>query len=475
MVRKGSIVRVDHPIVQKKIDESLKLSVRDGSAASVSSSFGLSYLSPFALALNATAAQMGILFAIIGLLPSVVQLKASSLIKKFSRKKITLWSVMPQVFLWIPIILTGVLFYMGVPHMVWVLIAFIGLLYAVSAISGPAWFSWIGSLVPEEKRGKYFARRNRMIGFFGIITMILGAVILDCTKKMGTGGDVLGWTLLGFGILFVLGALAKFYSWTILRKQYEPRLKVRKKDGFSFLQFLKRAPSTPFGRFSLFRGIFSIAVGISGPFWAVYMLRNLEFSYIWYMLITVSSIVFQLIFLPLLGKFSDRFGNVKLLRVCSWLIVMTPLLWIASSFIDGDLNIKLYLLFLPSIVGGFAWAGYNLAVNNYVYDAVRQRKRGYGVAYMNLIVGVGTFIGACLGSIVAWIGISFMSTMLFIFLISGIGRLFVAMFGIKYLKEVRHVKKFSSQYLIREFSPVRGAVREIHNLEHVVKKVEHYI
>ena len=87
MVKKGDIVGVEHPIIQKKINESLELSVREGSMASVSSSLGLSYLSPFALLLNATAAQMGVLFAIIGLLPSVVQLKASILLKKFSRKK----------------------------------------------------------------------------------------------------------------------------------------------------------------------------------------------------------------------------------------------------------------------------------------------------------------------------------------------------------------------------------------------------
>jgi len=63
MVKKGDVVSAKHPIIQKKIDESLKLSIRDGAVVSVSSSFGLSYLSPFALVLNATAAQMGILYA----------------------------------------------------------------------------------------------------------------------------------------------------------------------------------------------------------------------------------------------------------------------------------------------------------------------------------------------------------------------------------------------------------------------------
>ncbi|MCK5449472.1 MFS transporter [Candidatus Pacearchaeota archaeon] len=476
MKRKGSVVRVDHPIVQKKINKSLNLSIQDGSLSSMSAGFGVSYLSPFALALNATSSQIGILHAIISLLPSIVQLNASELIKKFSRKKIVLRSSITKIFLWILIILTGILFYIGVPYMVWVLIVLVGLFYIFTEVSHPAWFSWMGSLIPEEGRGKYLAKRNRIAGFFGLVAMISGAIILDSVKGVGVSrGDVLGYTLLGFGILFVLAAFTRLGSYVLLTKQYEPRLKIRKKDGFSFWQFLKMAPSTPFGRFALFKGVFSIVIGIAGPFWAVYMLRDLGFSYMWFMGITVSGIVFQLLFLPLLGKASDRFGNVKIMRLCSGLIFLAPILWVASTLINSDLGVKIYLLFVPAMTSGFAFAGYNLATNNYIYDAVSVQKRGFGVSYMNLLIGVGTFIGASIGSLIALVGVSFMNTMLFIFLISGIGRFFVVAFGIKYLKEVRHVKKFSSHYLIKEFRPMQGIVREVHSLEHLVKKVEHYI
>lgn len=476
MVRKGSVVRVNHPIVKKKVEKSLKLSIQDGSFFSTSLGFGPSYFSPFALALNATSSQIGILYAIIGLFPSIVQLKASELIRKFSRKKIVLRSVMIQILLWIPIILTGVLFYMGVPHMIWVLIALIGLFYVFNGVSAPAWFSWMGSLIPENIRGRYFAKRNRIMGFFGLVAMIISAVILDSMKGVGISrGNILGYTLLGFGILFVLAALTRIGSWTLLKRQYEPRLKVRKKDGFSFWQFLKVAPSTSFGRFTLFRGVFSIAIGIAGPFWVVYMLRNLGFSYMWFMGITVSGIVFQLLFLPLLGKASDRFGNVKIIKICSGLIFLVPIFWIASVLISSDLGVKIYLLLVPAVISGFAFAGYNLATNNYVYDAVSVQKRGFGVSYMNLLVGVGTFIGASIGSLIALIGISFMNTILFIFLISGIARFLVAIFGVKYLREVRNVKKFSSHYLIRGFRPMQGVVRDVHYLGHLVKKAEHYV
>ena len=474
--KRGKVVSVNHPIVQNKINKSLKLRIREGALASVSNGFGMSYLSPFALLLNATASQMGILFAITSLLPSLVQLKTSKLIQKFSRKRIALIGTMGRVLFWIPIILVGFLFYIGVSYMVWMLIGVIAILYAFAGIVNPAWFSWMGLLVPEKTRGNYFSKRNRFVGFFGVSTMIIAALILDSSKKVGGYyGNILGFTLLGFGLLFLFALITRFWSWNLLRKQYEPRLIPKKKDYFSFKQFLNNGLSTPFGRFTMFRGIFSLVIGIAGPFWTVYMLRDLGFSYIWFMMITVSAILFQLMFLPLLGKFSDKFGNIKLMRVCTWFIIIVPLFWIASVFIENDLAIKLYLLFVPAIIGGFGWAGYNLAVNNYVYDAVVSPKRSFGISYMNLMVGVGIFIGASLGALLAWINISFMNPLLFIFAVSAVGRLIVVIFGLKFLHEVRHVHKFSSEFLVEEFQPVRGAVREIHNLEHLVRRVEHYI
>ena len=473
---KKGVARVNHPIVQKKVVRSLDLSVKDGAVSSVSSSFSLSYFAPAALALNATAVQMGILYAVISLVPSLIQLRAATLIEKCSRKRIVLSGVMGKILIILPLLFVGFLYWLGVPHMVWALILFVGLHYACTAVAHPAWFSWMGSLVPERRRGKYFSRRNRVIGFFGILGMVAGALILDGAKKIGVFyGDVVGFTLLGFGTLFVLSGMFRFWSWNLLDKTYEPRIKIRKKDCFSFENFWRQCRETPFGKFSLFAGALAFAVGISAPFWAVYMLRDLGLSYIWYMVVVVSAVVFQLMFLPLLGKFSDRFGNVRLMRTSSFFLGIIPFLWIASALIDSDLGVRIYLSIIPSFVSGFAWAGYGLALNNYVYDAVSSRKRGFGLSYMNLIIGVGGFLGAVVGALIAWADVSFMNPMLFIFMISGFGRLAIAIYGSGFLHEVRNVKKFSSQFWIREFAPAQGILREMHNMGHLAEKVEHYI
>ena len=473
--RKGHKLRIDHPIIQKKIKKSLEISKKEGGVAASSISLGQSYLPAFALALNATNSQIGILHAIINFIPGIIQLKASNLMRKFSRKKIVMTSVIIRMILWIPIILTGLLFYLGFNHSTWLLIGLCGTFYAVAAISHPVWFSWMGSLVPENTRGKYFSKRNRVTGLMSIITIITAAIILDAMKKYGQSiGNEIGLTILGFGLLFTMAIITRGYSLKLLKKQYEPRFKLRKKDFFSLKQFLQKCTKTPFGRFTIFRFLLSFAVEIAGPFWAVYMLRNLGMSYLWYMLIIVAGAGFRLIFLPMLGKFSDRFGNIKLMRMTSWLIATIPFIWIISTLMPTNLSTKIFLLFVPQVVSGFAWAGYDLAVNNYVFDSVSSQKRSFGMSYVTLMIGIATFLGAGLGAGLVLLNVKFMETILFVFLISGILRIFVAIFGVKLLHEVRHVKKFSYEFFVKELQPRFFQHRGLHHHEKLVEKNEHY-
>ncbi len=464
-----------HPLVQKKIEKSLERSVKEGSYAAAMTGFGSSYLSPYALALNATSSQMGILNALINFLPGLIQLKASHLIERFSRKRLVIIPALLQALMFIPIILAGLLFYFNVPHVSWILICFVALFYSLGALANPAWFSWMGSLVPDNERGKYFSKRNRVVGFFGLITMVIGAIVLDYSKKVDWFGFV-GWGLVGFGILFFMAFIARLISLVKLSKQYEPKLIIHKKDYFSLWQFLKRARETPFGRFSIYAAVFRIAVNIAGPFWAVYMLRDLGFSYILFMIITVAGTLFQLFFYPFAGKFSDRLGNVLLLKVATFFMIATPFLWILSAYLNlSPTGLIIYLVLVPSLVGGFSWAGFNLAINNYIYDSVRQEKRSYGIIYFNFLSGLGLFIGAGIGSLLALLNIQFMNLMLFIFGVSAIARIFVFILGRKCLREVRHVKRFTKQFVIHEFRPVEGVIREIHHLNNIGGNLIHKV
>src|SRR5574344_2588735 len=131
-----------------------------------------------------------------------------------------------------------------------------------------------------------------------------------------------------------------------------------------------------FGKFTLFISLFSLATAIASPFFSVYMLNDLKLSYFQWTIITFSSSFATLIFVPMWGKFSDKYGNVKTMKITGAIIPIIPLLWIFSMPLlenYGKSTLFLILCFFE-LFSGTIWAGFNLSASNFIYDAViRQR------------------------------------------------------------------------------------------------------
>jgi MFS family permease len=66
------------------------------------------------------------------------------------------------------------------------------------------------------------------------------------------------------------------------------------------------------------------------------MLKNLNLNYFYWTLITISSSISTIIFMPIWGKISDKFGNLRVLKVTGALIPFVPFLWFFSVFINSS-------------------------------------------------------------------------------------------------------------------------------------------
>jgi MFS family permease len=148
------------------------------------------------------------------------------------------------------------------------------------------------------------------------------------------------------------------------------------------------------------------------------------------------------------GKIGDRYGNRQLLKIGMFMIPLIPIQWI---FFKSPLA----LIFTGQLLSGLGWAAFNLGLSNYIYDAVTPERRGFCVAYFNVINGVGVFVGAMLGGLIAqYVQITWMNTFFLIFIISAIFR------GLPYLmllkiEEVRAVSKQKEDVLASILSPTR--------------------
>ena len=438
----GSTEKIKH-----SKEKALSQSINEGSASSFSSSIGDSYITPFALALNANPLQIGLLSSFSGLASPLSQLLGSRLMKKHSRKKIVLRFVFLQSLLWIPIALLGILFYKNIipSSLPYLLIIFFSLLIGIGGLAYPAWFSWMGDLVPAKDRGRYFSIRNTATGIVGLAGVLIGAIVLDTFKKTGI-------VIIGFSILFFSAFIFRLISFSIFRKQYAPKFKVQKGDYFSLFDFIKRFDN--FGKFAVYQALFYFALMIGSPFFAVYMLKELQFSYITFMIVTMSSSVFYLIFTPLIGKFSDKFGNVKLFYIYNICFAISPILWIMFKS-------PIYLILFPQILVGIANAAFVISVTNFTYDSVSPQKRGICVAYSNLLSGVGIFLGSILGGfLVNTYHPSSINPFIFIFLITAGARLLVALLFIPKIKDARPVERLPPMriHLVHPFRTLNAEI-----------------
>ena len=164
--------------------KALELSINEGSAAQASAVVGSSYLTPFALALKASPFQIGVLSSFSGLIQPLFQLYGSKMMFTHSRKKLVLKFAFLQAITWLPIAALAILFWKGFfqDYLIYALIVLYSIMMIFMGISHPPWFSWMGDLVPEKDRGKYFGIRNRATELVGMSVAMMSAFLLDAFK-----------------------------------------------------------------------------------------------------------------------------------------------------------------------------------------------------------------------------------------------------------------------------------------------------
>ena len=439
---------------------SRRLSIREGLFASAKTSLSDHYIPPFAIAINSSNSVVSLIRGITGLLGPLSQLFGSKLVGKTSRKNILMKSFIAETILLLPLVIIAILYQKNILTSTLPLILLLSFaLYTISAgIPYPAWFSWIGDLVDDKFRGRWFSKRTLLISFVSIVVAISASVFLDYFKKQNI-------TMLGFGIIFLLAALARFATIGDIKKSYEPKLKIKKENFFSFGDFLLKAPKNNFGKFAIFRTVLAFAGSISAPLLAVYLLRNLQFSYIHYMIITFASTIYSLIVLEIWGKISDKYGNYRIFVITTILIPIIPILWVIHPSL-------LYLLIIPPLISGMSWAGFNLAASNFIYDNVSKEKRGLAVSYYNLLVGIGVFLGAGLGALLIKILESTTAhAIIIIFFVGAFARMVAVAWFLPKIKEVKKVKKSGSfrKIFMRELRPT------IHEEFHEITSIGKYL
>ncbi len=428
------------------VRRSLRMSVLDGAAYAAMLGLIQNYVTPFALELKATTAQIGLLSSIPNLIVGFSQLAAPQLSEKAgSRKGLILPMVFMHALMFIPILLIP--FIIG-NNQVWYLIAFITVSTVFGAIANPAWGSLMADLVPIRLRGRYFSTRGQIAGIITLVFSFIAGGILQLLTDT---------PFIGFAILFGGATAFRLLSLYFLSRMYEPEPSDYAEDDRPLIHMVRHVGSSNLGRFTIYIALVCFVTNLASPFFSVYMLSDLRFNYVTFTIVTSAASVASLAFLAYWGRRADLAGNIKVVKITSFMIPLVPLLWLASK--------NVYYLIFAQIVSGFAWSGFNLAGVNFVYDASEAQNRTKHIAVFNTITCLATFLGALIGGyLVPLLPRLFGYQLLSLFTLSGILRGLVAILLVRQLVEVRRVPALSlSQFLLGRPARLANAPEQPHH------------
>ena len=425
--------------------KTMRLSIIEGSGYSVLSGCGENFFTAFALFLKAGNLAIAILASAPILLGALAQLISARWIGHFRQRRIFLQRVLTlQALAYVPLFLVPLLFTRSaVP----VAIAFALFTMFLGNMAQPVWTSLIGDVVPEAQRGRYFGQRFRIIMLVLAFATLGGGLVLAAYEQIG-------WVWAGFGVLFGIAALARYLAAELFPLHYEPDYQPTTDDFFSLWDFIRRTPQSNFARFTFYAALINFGVNIAAPFFAVYMLRDLHWSYTRFTINAITMPLAQVVFVHWWGRISDRHGNRAVLLATSFLLPLLPVLWALTG--------NFYLLLGAQVMSGATWSGYNLATQNFLLDSVTPRKRALVMSYYSLINGVFVVIGGTL--VGAWLAnhlpsayhlgplhFTFVSSLPAVFIISGAVRVVVLLALAPTFREIRNVEPVYPGTLLLRF------------------------
>ena len=415
------------------------LSIWEGSLWSVMWGMGESYIAPFALFLGAGNLTMAYIGTAYPLITAIAQLTGARVLDRTGRRKpIIMNGALVQALTFVPMFLLPLLLpQVGIPA----LVLCVTLYFTAFGVSVSPWISLMGDVVDPDERGRYFSMRARISTYAMTAALLTSGLIANGFRQSGH-------TVAGFALIFALAATARLICIPLIRRHYDAPLRGHDSDDtFCLRDFLFGFRTSNYTRFTFAIGLMNGTANIAGPFFAVYMLRDLQWTYLQYTVNILVFLISQTLFVRWWGAIGDRHGNRSVLMATGCLLPILPMFWIFST--------NYVFLLMVQMLAGASWSGFNLAATNFIYDTVSQTRRARAFSYYSLVNGCFSVTGGILiGGFIAerapttfnlgMASVTLRSSLPVVFAVSGIARAFAAAVMLPQFSEVRDIEPIST-------------------------------
>ncbi len=456
-------------LTKKETNKALDNSIKQGFFSGAKNGFSEYYIVPLALFLGASSEMIGLLGSLPQFLGTIAQPISIKIINKYRNIRIlTLFFATLHRLMWVPILLVTA--FIGAGNLaIWIILILFSLRTFFGYMNATTWTSWMLDLVPERIRGRHFGERDSLINIAFLISVVVAGLILNYFNSAT-----------GFVIIFSISLLFSFLSMVYFVKI--PNVKMvekHKKFHFSFKHFIRGVKEHKnHSNFVFFMVLMKLSFSVVGVFLTVYLLRDLEIGYFWFSIMSGAYIISLSIFQRYWGKFSDKHGHRKTLKIT---YILTPLVPLVLLFISPNLNMMtiLAMLLILRIFDGFIFAGFNLSAFNYLLESVPKEKGYIFVANYRFLAGLAVTISLLMGGILGqyFDGMTFlwMSGLQLLFLTSMISAIVLPMLFLPRFHSIIHTKPVKYKKLFVKavtIYPLKELSHELTMLVHYLHKME---
>lgn len=241
--------------------------------------------------------------------------------------------------------------------------------------AGTIWTVWMGDLIPEKVRGRYFGVRNGILAIVGLCASLSVGIFLDrMPAPFSYQATIVA------ALLFALGGIY-LYSLQHQPKRVHLELSLREIFGTPLRD-------ANFRRFIQFATFWQASVLIGAVFVYPYFIGHLELRFAQIAVYQAIAAVTTLAFSGRWGMLADRFGN-KIVLMSSTVIAgsLLPLCWILAT--PGDPT----MIYISGFVDGLAWSAINPAIFNLSLASAPKETRVAYIGTLTLFTGTAGFIG----------------------------------------------------------------------------------
>jgi MFS family permease len=398
-------------------------SIWNGAFSIIAMSLVAGFIPLFAIqVLGASNQQVGLLSSLPSLMSILAMIPGAIWINRLeTKKKFTAIAVLMARFFLLLLVFVPFIPYV---NQAWILVVLIALMNFPTALATLSWQSFIGDLIPDERRGQFFSERNRVLTIVGMFTTFLVGAILNFFDVSAAGPYQVFFTL---GFLFGLLEVYYLMKHVEYRKVLENKTKNVKKIDFTIIK--KMVKHKPYFYFLICALLFNFGWQMAWPLFNIYQINYANATAFWVSLFTVANQVSQIASYKWWGRYADKKGNSAMLLVAALGMTTAPFLTILST--------NLIYLTLVNLWSGTFVAGTTMLLFNQLLKVSPENDRtSYLASYNVVIAGVG-FIAPQLG--VLFLELFGMNVAM------SISSLFRLIGGLAFLVVVLYVEKKSRQ------------------------------